>query len=259
MAVGMGAALLPRALRTNIRGAIEDCRPAWSQFVSDNLEDRGSPAGPSLAVKYVPSRFAATYRSPNPGLFIGSSNFTWGRGVYVTGVQEPLSTAIYGRIGIVARINDPANWTCFDARDPANEALYLQWLNAQVDYPEAVLTVHSDHWLHQLRNLFREQFQIDVVLFHPDEADLPGWYTRPIDTWLAVSDWTSTGLLSSGYSGRFSDARLTILIEDEFVADKPALTRSPQLAVSGKAPASATLPADARTAYARGDICRVES
>ena len=107
--------------------------------------------------------------------------------------------------------------------------------------------------------MFREQFQIDVVLFHPDEADRPGWYTRPTDTWLAVSDWTSTGSLSSGYSGRFSDARLTVLIEDEFVADDPALTRSPQLAVSGKAPASASLPTDVRAAYARGGVCRVES
>lgn len=259
VSVGIGAALLPSGLRADIEDAIEDSGPAWSQFVSDNLEDPRSPTGPSLTVKYVPSRFAATYRHPNPGLFIGSSNFTWGRGVYVTGVQEPLSTAIYGRVGILARINDPTNWICFDARIPANEALYLHWLHAQADYPEAVLTVHSDHWLHQLRNLFREQFQIDVVLFRPDEADLPGWYTRPTDTWLAVSDWTSTGSLTSGYSGRFSDARLTILIEDEFVADDPALTRSPQLAVSGKAPASASLPTDARTAYARGGVCRVES
>jgi hypothetical protein len=172
---GIGSALLPRALSSDIRDAIEDSGYAWTQFVSDNLEDQGLPEGPSLAVKYVPSRYATTYRSTNLGLFIGSSNFTWGRGVYVTGVQEPLSTAIYGRVGILARFNDPGNWTCFDARNPANGALYLQWLQAQVDYPEAVLTVHSDHWLHQLRNLFREQFQIDVVLFHPDEADRPGW------------------------------------------------------------------------------------
>lgn len=259
MPVGQGAALLPSGLRADVEDAIRASEPAWSQFVMDKLQGPGSPGGPPLAVKYVPSRYATTYQRPNRGLFIGASNFTWGRGVYVTGVQEPLSTAIYGRVGVVARIDDPASWSGFDAREPANKALYLRWLQAQTDYPEAVLTVHSDHWLHQLRNLFREQFCIDVVLFRPDEADLPGWYTHPCDTWLAVSDWTSAGSLATGYSARFSDAYLAIVIEDEFVADDPALTRSPQLAVSGKAPACASLPADARAAYATGTVVRVQS
>ncbi len=210
-------------------------------------------------MKYVPAKYAATYRKlPNDGLFIGSSNFTWGRGVYVTGVQEPLSTAIYGRVGVVSRF-DPSDWTAFDARDPANAELYLEWLHTQINYREAVLTVHSNYWLHQLRNLFREQFEIDVVLFQPDEKDAGGEYTDAQHTWMAVSDWQRRQVLSrEDYSTRFQDVLLTILIEEEFEADKPALTRSPHFRLSGRPPAPPT-PADVRNAYQTKTFVRVES
>ncbi len=197
-----GAALLPAWLRADIEKAISDSAAAWEAFVDAN---RASSGQPPLAVKYVPCKYASTYQGPNNGLFIGSSNFTWGRGVYVTGVEEPLSTAIYGRVGVVSKF-DAVDWKAFDARDAAHVQLYLQWLHFQPDYPEAVLTVHSDHWLHEFRNSFREQFDIDVVLFHPDEKDGFGWYTNPMHTWLAVSDWESPGKLASNYSLRFQDA-----------------------------------------------------
>jgi hypothetical protein len=251
--VNAGAALLPAPLRRDIDDAIAGSAPEWDAFVNRNLDSAG---GHPLAIKYVPSRYASTYRAPNRGLFIGSSNFTWGRGVYVTGIEESLSTAIYGRAGVVSWF-DPANWKAFDARDPANVQLYLQWLHVQLNYPEAVLTVHSDHWLHEFRNTFREQFDLDVVLFHPDEKDAHGWYTDPTDTWLAVSDWQSPGHLSQlEYSGRFKHVRLAILVEEEFIADKPALTRSPQFALSGGAPIA---PNNIRLAYSAHQIVRVES
>ena len=175
--------------------------------------------------------------------------------MYVTGVEEPLSTAIYGRVGVVSRF-DPVSWKAFDARDLANVDLYLQWLHLQPDYPEAVLTVHSDHWLHQFRNTFREQFNIDVALFRPDEKDLPGWYTNSMHTWLAISDWQMPGKLAEGYSARFHDARLTIVAEEEFTPNDPALTRLPQLALSGTGPIA---PTNVRQAYSNHQIVRVES
>ncbi|MFD5836196.1 hypothetical protein ACFWHV_21890 [Streptomyces collinus] len=253
----MGAAMLPRNLRQEITDAIEASEDEWLKFVDDNREAAG---GHPLAVKYVPARYAATYRtSPNNGLFIGSSNFTWGRGVYVTGVQEPLSTAIYGRVGVVSWF-DPSGWKAFDARDPAKADLYLRWLHAQPDYPEAVLTVHSNYWLHQFRNLFREQFEIDVVLFHPDEKDAGGWYTYPRHTWMAVSDWQSRHVLSrADYSTRFQDVWLTIVIEEEFTPDTPALTRTPHFMLGPRPPAPLLAPADVRTAYRNRTFVRVES
>ena len=179
----------------------------------------------------------------------------------MTGVQEPLSTATYGRTGIVATV-DPKDWSAFDARVEANEALYVDWLHHQPDYREAVLTVHADYWLHQFRNLFREQFAIDVVLFHPDEFDSFRWYTLPGDTWLAVSDWTPDGYLADGYSSRFVDPRLTILIEEDFKVDDPALTRTRLLRISGSGPSASVrthLPSLVRTAYRCLDLERVTS
>jgi hypothetical protein len=252
-----GARLLAPGLRSDIEAAIVTSETAWASMVTANLES-SVPGALPLAVKYVSSSFAARYKVANRGLFIGSNAFTWGRGVYVTGVEEPLSTAIYGRSGLVARF-DSAGWRCFDAREPAHQQLYLAWLQSQVTYAEAVLTVHSDHFLHQLRNRFREQFRIDVVLFRPDEVDAGHWYTSPNHTWMAVSDWTGAGHLRRGYSGRFDDVRLTMVIEEEFVSDKPGLTRSPQITLSGAAPDVAAWPARIRAAYGAGQIKQVPS
>jgi hypothetical protein len=253
----VGALLLPPWLRADIDNAIAASQVAWSRFVADNAESSAADAK-VLAVKYVESKWAQTYQRANSGLYIGEKNYTWGRGVYVTGIEEPLSTAIYGRVGIVSQFN-PAGWRAFDARDPVNRNLYLTWLQAQPDYSEAVLTVHADHWLHEFRNLFREQFGIDVVMFAPDELDVDEWYTRKTDTWLAVSDWGAPSRLAAGASTRFTDARMTILIEEEFRPDTPALTRSPMLVISGGAPPTPNLPALARAAYAGWRIERQES
>ena len=249
--------LLPTDVDTAIEDAILESRLALDEIAEDSLEDSGPPARLPLAIKYVPSRFAQMYQvQPNDGFFIGDKNFTWGNGVYVTSVAQPVSTAIYGRSGVVARF-DPSGWRVFDARDVAQQALYLRWLSLQTNYADALLTVHSDYRLHEFRNGFREAFHIDCVLFHPDEQDNRNWYTSSSDTWLAVSDWAGAQL-KAGYSDRFFDARLTIVVEDEFVADVPALTRSPQFALSGGAP---QLPSSAlvKQAFANRAIIRIES
>jgi hypothetical protein len=259
MAGSSGSALLKARLRTAIEDTVVGSGPAWSAFVTDNLEDRAAGTGLPLAVKYVPAAYAGAYRKPNRGLFIGAGYFTWGRGVYVTGVEQPLSTAIYGRAGVVSRF-DPAGWRCFDARDRVNQDLYLEWMHAQVAYRDAALTVHSNYFLRKLRNLFREQFQIDVVMFRPDEKDRPGWYTRHDDTWLVVSDWTSRRMLSGArFSSRFTDASLALMVEEEFRADRPAMTRSPLIAMRGTAPLSGGLPELVRDAYAHDWVVRVLS
>jgi hypothetical protein len=174
-------------------------------------------------------------------------------------VQEPLSTAIYGRVGEVSRL-DPAGWRCFDARDPAHEDVYLSWLHAQPVYRDAALTVHSNYFLRKLRNLFRERFQIDVVMFAPDERDRAGWYTTAGDTWLVVSNWTRRRMLSARkYSARFIGSRMAIVVEEEFTADKTAMTRLAQLRLSGKAPASAGLPGRIPAVYPGRGMVRVGS
>ena len=127
---------------------------------------------------------------------------------------------------------------------------------------EAVLTVHADYWLHHCRNLFREQFALDVVLVTQEKFDYFGWYTHASDTWLAVSDWTSDGHLPSGFSKVFIDPRLTVLIEEDFRVEDAALRRLPLLRISGRGPSAslrARLPALIRAAYRRSDFERVAS
>jgi hypothetical protein len=245
-----GKDLLKKVDRDAIARAITNSESAWIKFLNDNKYEPGG----FLAMKYVPSMWAKGYRrTPNNGFFIGNKNFTWGKAVYVTGVAEPLSTATYGRVGIVSWFEPDPGWRVFDARDPKKARLYLKWLNAQPTYPEAVLTVHTDHWLHGLRNDFREQFAIDVILCHPDEFDSEAWYTNPKDTWLCVSDWRmgpaqaprQRYLADFDYSERFPEVRLAVVPEEEFVIpgeptkvrppNKP-LTRDPQLAISGAGP-----------------------
>lgn len=215
-------------------------------------------AGSFLAAKYVPTARATQYRHVNAGLFIGDAGFTWGSGVYVTPITSPASTAIYGRAGIVARY-DPTGWRTYDARAGAGLTLYLDWLRLQPDYVEAVTTVHSNHWLHQMRNAFREQFHIDCVFFDPDEWDEPRWYAVPGTVWLAVSDWTAPGLLARGFSNRFHEARLVLLAEEEFVTQPPGLIRAPLLAVRGDAALPVPTANDVRNAYEVPTIIRVPS
>lgn len=277
--MNQGKDLLKKEDRDAIEDAITKSESAWTNFLNDNRYEPGR----FLAMKYVPSRRAEGYlRTPNNGFFIGNKDFTWGKAVYVTGVAEPLSTAIYGRVGIVSWFEPDEGWRVFDARDPKKARLYLNWLNAQPVYPDAVLTVHTDHWLHGLRNDFREQFAIDVVLCHPDEFDSSGWYTDPNDTWLCVSDWflgpaqapRQRQLADFDHSERFPEVRLTVIPEEEFVIPTedpkhpvrppdPPLKRVPQLAVSGASPLAQHPEAywhqEIVRAYRKHEIVRVPS
>jgi hypothetical protein len=273
--VTYGKELLPDDVRNRIDRAIDDSAPAWQQFVDDNRAPRSpqDEPGPALVLKYTSAEYAKNYRTcPNDGIFIGCKNFTWGKAVYVTGVEEPLSTAIYGRAGLVAQLDLTPGWRVFDARDKAKYGLYLEWLRLQPAYDDAVLTVHTDHWLHGLRNDFREQFAIDVVLCRPDEFDSRGWYTDPTDTWACVSDWNigpavapaQRQLASYAYSWRFDEVRLTVVPEEEFLGPKdPTTVRPPsqpprrvaQLEVSGSRPVAP----DLRRAYWLHQVVRVPS
>lgn len=260
-----GRELLLENVREKIENAIKASAPAWKKFVNKNRSPASlDPDRRPLAMKYVQSKWAKDYvRKPNNnGFYIGNKDFTWGKAVYVTGVKQPLSTAPYGRVGLVSYFEPDGPdgpWRVFDARDKANADLYLEWLRLQLVYDDAILTVHTNHWLHGLRNYFREEFSIDVVLCEPDEHD-EGWkYTHPKDIWLCVSDFgfgpslppinpklpPNHRWLASNYSARFPDVRLTIVPEEEFVGpEDPTSIRPPhdplprvaQLAVSGKAP-----------------------
>src|SRR6266508_3582677 len=154
------------------------------QLVDDSLEQGG---GAPLAIKYVPAKWARTYARSGGTLRISNHpGFTWGSGTYATPLAFPISSAIFGRVGIVARFQ-PAGWRVFDATLPRKQELYMQWVYSQPRRRQLLLTTHSQVANQFLRNLFRTTFQIDCVLFHPDQRNR--FYTDHTDVWITVSDW----------------------------------------------------------------------
>jgi hypothetical protein len=228
------------------------------------VEEVGQP----LAIKYIESRWAREYPLPAssaPGgrLKISTSlGYTWGTATYVAPLAFPLSTAIYGRIGVVARFDpeEPPEWKIFDATDPWATAAYLRWLEQQAIFPLLTLTMHSQFANQLLRDAFRTTFAIDCVLFRPDQVDLlPGaggyhGYTQPSDVWMAVSDWANrdpaSGRLRRDFSDRFDNARFTVLVGEEFQPVAHDLVRTPM--IGDTSPGSTGLANAIATAYSSG-------
>src|ERR1700730_10015396 len=147
-----------------IRTSVEQSIKLYADSRLANLLDDVGP----YAIKFVKSRWAASYLSPGRLKISQTPALTWGTATYVTPLAFPLSSALYGRIGLVTDY-DPHDWSVFDATDPAVRMTYVNWVRAQPAFSDLVLTVHSTHANHYLRNKFRDDFKIDCVLFHPDQ------------------------------------------------------------------------------------------
>jgi hypothetical protein len=169
---------------------------------------------PPHAIKFVASGWAATYAKRQPLKVSNTPALTWGTGTYVTPIPFPLSSVLYGRVGLVTDF-DPGTWKIFDATVPAARSAYLRWAQAQANFEELVFTVHSTSANHILRNKFRRDFEIDCVLFQPDqEAEIHTDRDRHV--WMLVTDWTPKGEIEQGFSQRLGNARFTVLIDEEF-------------------------------------------
>ena len=229
--------------------------PNVEEAVKDGIGDyAGSPLQAAvdaadvgaLAIKYSDARYAETIRRMQRLHISSTLDFTWGTGVYCTPLANPLSTAIYGRVGAVARF-DPDGWQIFDATNPYNQAAYIGWLQAQPLYPLLTLTVHARLANQLMRDHFRETFAIDCVVFHPDQADTTGAgggfgavYTHPSDVWMCVGDFGLDRRLLRGASRRLNDAWPCVLIEEQFEPLLEGMVYAPQIAL-GQTPAGATL------------------
>jgi hypothetical protein len=170
--------------------------------------------GDSYVIKYVPSKWAMQYTTSGRLKVSETPALTWGTGTYVSPILHPLSTALYGRCGLVARAPDASSWRVFDARTPSAQAAYVNWARALPIFNDVVLTVHSTYTNHVLRNTFRKKFRIDCVLFRPDQV-AESHTDAAHDTWLVVTDWVDRDICTT-FSGRLVDAKFTILIDEEF-------------------------------------------
>lgn len=169
-----------------------------------------------LAIKYVPSARAAQYETPTPLCISSTPALTWGTATYVAPLAFPLSSALYGRIGLVAPF-DPTGWRVFDARAYGARDAYIRWARTQPDYRSLLLTVHSTYSNHALRDRFKRQFRIDCVTFRPDQrAEMHT--NRRSDVWMAVTDWVTKhrNRIAQGPSRTFTNARFTVLVDEEF-------------------------------------------
>lgn len=173
----------------------------------------------------------------------------------MTPLAFPVSSAIFGRVGVVASF-DPTGWQVFDATSPANQQLYLSWATHQPLFQPATLTAQSGYYHQQLRDQFRKQFAIDCVLFPPDQKNTV--YTGPADVWMNVTDWTTTDEIATGWSARFVEPWLSVLVDEEFEDDLFGIQRRALLAFTATRPANAATALKIATRYlARSGIVRI--
>lgn len=194
----------------NIRNAVES---EIRDFQDSQLSGLVSEHGP-YAIKFVASRWATNYESQNKLKISETPALTWGTATYVTPIAFPLSSALYGRIGLVTDF-DARQWRVFDATTTAGRRAYVKWARAQPMYADLLLTVHSTQANHSLRNQFREQFRIDCVLFNPDQ-EAESHTDRIHHIWMAVTDWKTGAVIDHEMSDRLSNARFTVLIDEDF-------------------------------------------
>ena len=140
-------------------------------------------------IKFVSSQWAKNYLTPQKLKISARPALTWGTATYVTPLAFPLSSALYGRIGLVCKY-DPTSWRIFDSTSTAAQTAYILWARAQPAYQDLLLTVHSTHANHLMRDKFRKDFRIDCVLFRPDQ-EAENHTDASSHTWMAVTDWTS--------------------------------------------------------------------
>jgi hypothetical protein len=187
-----------------------------------------------LAIKYMSVDCAEYYRSGRASQFNISTTvgYTWGTGTYVAPLAYPTSSAIFGRLGVVAQF-DPSGWRVFDEADRKNQNLYLSWTWRQPLYPRlSMLTKGSAFYNQELRNRFRSQFEIDCVLFPPDQINKG--YTKLTDVWMCVTDWETRYKIADKLSSRFTMPKACVLADEEFVDVDEGVERKAHLNPGGR-------------------------
>jgi hypothetical protein len=241
-------AAIPTPSDAAIRASIEVYPQGKLGWLADQSDPLGS--GHPLVIKYIPAMYAAAYQSPGGALRISdTAGFTWGTGTYVAPLAYPISSAIFARIGVVAKF-DPDGWHIFDATSAQNQDHYLSWASHQILARRAALTAQSSYYNQLLRDQFRIAFNIDCVLFPPDQTNVA--YTGPKDIWMNVTDWTPEQTIATGNSTRFSDSRIVVIVDEEFFDDLGGTVRQARLGFTTAKPPNAATARDIATRYAAG-------
>jgi hypothetical protein len=248
---------VPTSVDSAIEAAIDD---ATAQGLAPIAAPRRPADEAKYILKYTGAKHGGRY-PPGPnykapiGLYVSPSpGFTWGAGVFACPVAYPVSGAIYGRCGIVAELPTTRGWRIFNATDPSIASLYVFWAQQQPLYPMLTLTAHANWANHLLRNLFKSRFRIDIVVFPPDEFH--AHYTdRTTHRWLAISEWSGPGKLASGVTAmRPVNARLTIILAEEFEPTQSGIRRRALIGPTPTLPTMLPTAADVIAAYQASNL-----
>jgi hypothetical protein len=200
----------------SIRRAVEqDIEP----YECSRLAGYVVEAGP-FAIKFVQSQWADYYSTPKPLKVSATPALTWGTATYVTPLVFPLSSALYGRIGLVTEY-DASTWRIFDATVPAARSAYVRWARSQPSYADLLLTVHSTQANHALRDQ-PGAIPYRLCAVQPGSRGRGAHRPRKARV-MAVTDWKPKGTIDPGISAidpgmstRLNDARFTVLIDEDF-------------------------------------------
>ena len=179
-------------LQTEIRG--------WIDQSTLRFHAQFNEANQIWVLKYFNPAFLAEFLRRKQLVISNSPGVTWGDGLYVTPLLNPYSTMIYGRIGVLGRLENTPVLRAYDATDRKGIELYQEWITYSTYlYRLLTTTIHADRANRLLRNAFRRSFQIDITYFRPDQYNR-NYVSLSQDHWFVVSDWA--GMLSQGPSQR---------------------------------------------------------
>jgi hypothetical protein len=189
---------LPKPLDKFLRDAILNTIQTYHDHGTFySLVSRSTVGTEHLCIKYVHPEAAKHYRKPGGRLQISSNlAFTWGPATYVTPLAYPYSSAVFGRVGVVSSF-DPTHWKVLDTTTSDGKRAFLTWFSHQPEAVQSHLTMHGGILNGKLKAAFRHEFEIDCILFSPDQIN--NEYTHRDDVWMAVTDWGKSKIEVKGW------------------------------------------------------------
>ena len=205
---------MPRTL-AEIRDDVE----AWIAGSTARFRSEFSDGREAWVLKFIDARFLGGFLSRKELAVSATPGFTWGDAVYVTPAANPFSTMMYGRAGIMGRL-DVRKVRAYDAVSRTGIRLYQEWIQHSTrTFNVLTTTVHANLANRLLRNAFRARYRIDVVSFAPDQLNA-AYVDRLRDRWFAVTDWTHSGVQLPGARPAFSavvqDCEWVAIVGEQF-------------------------------------------